>query len=79
MAGCMLAAGTTLYWRLPITFCIPFHPAIPSLEQLTLWHEARRTFGLDVQLAVTLGGLAIGAMCGWLVFTGRSTGMAKSG
>ena len=70
LAGAMLAAGTTLYWRLPTTFCVPFRPAFPSLETLSLWSEARRTLGFDAQLAVTLGGLALGALCGWLVFAG---------
>jgi hypothetical protein len=78
MAGAMLAAGTTLYWRLPMTICVPFHPAIPSLETLTLWYEARRALGFDVQLGLTFAGIAAGALSGWLVFRGRPDPWSQS-
>jgi hypothetical protein len=71
MAGTMLAAGTTVYWRLPGVFCVPFRPPIPSVETLTTWYQTRATLGLDAQLALTLAGVASGALGGWLVFSGR--------
>jgi hypothetical protein len=77
MAGAMLAVGTTLYWRLPTAFCIPFRSPMPSVETLTLWFGARRTLGLGEQLTVTFAGLIIGAACGWLVFIGRRGSAAQ--
>lgn len=77
MAGTMLAAGTTFYWRLPTVFCVPFHPAVPSVEMLTLWYRAR-PFDLTTELAVTGAGLAAGALCGWVVFVDRSPRAARA-
>jgi hypothetical protein len=69
MAGAMLAAGTTMYWRLPATMSIPFQAAIPSIDVLAGWYEFRRSMTLGTELFVTFGGLPMGALCGWIAAT----------
>ena len=66
MAGAMLGAGTTMYWRLPATMSVPFHAAVPSIEVLAGWYEFRRSMSLGTELLVTFGGILIGALCGWI-------------
>lgn len=78
MAGVMLAAGTTLYWRIPIAFCIPFRPGFPSIETLAEWYRARGVLSLEAQLGLTLAGIAAGALSGWMVFRGRKSFIRKA-